>query len=274
VPRPPRMLVSLILAAVLALSAVLPAGAQQARTFKVVNNTPIAFAQLYVSPMTTTDWGDDWLGNQVLGPGDAWAMTFNRYVAGQCLYDVKVIGKNGEEGKLIGVDLCTVDTITFSASRPPPRALIEGWLKASPGMNDESTTTITWDTSPDGKSTVAAFRPKGATTSPVKGVNVAIGESETIPAAAAQIGQIATARAGDGWKVDAVAPESLAGRAFATGAKQGDDGMVTLFQVVQAGDLVILVSAIGSPDGIDALGQAVGLTLVDVLKAVDPTLKA
>jgi hypothetical protein len=116
--RFPRILSALAIGGALAAASVLPTGAQEAqtRTFAVVNNTPVPFVQLFVSPTTTTDWGDDWLGSQILNPGDSWNMTFNRYVAGQCLYDVKVMTKEGNEGKLIGVDLCSVDTITFSPS--------------------------------------------------------------------------------------------------------------------------------------------------------------
>jgi hypothetical protein len=166
VPRFTRLLTSLTLSAALTAAAVLPAGAQEVRTFTVWNKTDIPFTQLFVSPTTTSEWGDDFLGTQVLNPGDGWNMTFSKYVAGQCLYDVKVTGKEGQEGKLIGVDLCKVDTITFSPVAASPKELLEKWLGGTTELGklgiDPSNATADYTTNLEGNATVLELRPKDA----------------------------------------------------------------------------------------------------------------
>ncbi len=246
------------------------------RNFTVVNNSQIVFAHLYVAATDSDSWDDDILGKDVLGPGETWDVAFSKYdgEAGKCLYDVKVVGKGGEEGKLLKVDLCTVTTVTFgdnASTGSSPKTVIEGWLKGNPSFSDTATTLFDWQTSPDGRTTTLVLRPK-ATDSPVKGVNVAIGLENSVDAARAQIAAIAGMRKAEGWQVDTMAPAALGGRAFATGAKAGTDGLLTLFQLVQANDRVIVVSATGSSDATDAIGGVVGSILVDLLRAVDPTM--
>ena len=270
-----RALYAIIAAALLVAATVTSAFADK-RDFTVVNNSSIVFAHLYVAATDSESWEEDILGKDVLAQGESWNITFSKYdgEAGKCLYDIKVVGKAGEEGKLLKVDLCTVTTVTFgdtAPAGPSPKALIEGWLTANPALSDSTTTTVDWQTSADGRTTTAIFRPK-ATDTPVKGVNIAIGQESGADAARAQIAAIAELRKAEGWQVDTVAPAVLGSRAFATGAKAGTDGLLTLFQLVQANDRVIVVSATGSLDSTEALGGVVGTTLVDLLKAADPTL--
>ncbi|MBX5490632.1 MAG: hypothetical protein IRZ14_05700 [Chloroflexi bacterium] len=33
--------------------------------------------------------------------------------AGQCFYDIRVVGRDGSEGTMFGVNLCTTETVTF-----------------------------------------------------------------------------------------------------------------------------------------------------------------
>ena len=246
------------------------------RNFTVVNNSQIVFAHLYIAATDSESWEEDILGKDVLAPGESWDITFSKYdgEAGKCLYDVKVIGKSGEEGKLLKVDLCAVTTVTFGdkvPAGPSPQVLIEGWLKANPSFNDPTTTMIDWQTTPDGRTSTAILRPI-VTSTPIKGVNVAIGLENGAEGARAQIAAIAAARRAEGWQIDTVAPAGLGSRAFATGAKAETDGLLTLFQLVQANDRVIVVSATGSLDATETLGGVVGTILVDLLKAADPTL--
>ncbi len=108
-----RFATSLVLAGALAVSAVIPALADN-RNFTLVNSTGTSLVNLFVSPTDTVDWGVDILGKDTLGPDETWDITFGRFEAGKCMYDVKVITKDGAEGKLIGIDLCTVTTVTFN----------------------------------------------------------------------------------------------------------------------------------------------------------------
>ena len=108
-----RISTSLVLAGALAVAAVLPASADN-RNFTLINSTGTSLVNLFVSPTDTIDWGVDILGKDTLGPDEQWDITFGRFEAGKCLYDVKVVTKDGAEGKLIGIDLCTVTTVTFN----------------------------------------------------------------------------------------------------------------------------------------------------------------
>ena len=108
-----RVSTSLVLAGALAIATVLPASAD-IRSFTVWNNTGTSIAKLFVSPFEIVDWGDDVLGTDVLSPDEGWEVMFDRFDAGKCLYDIKVITKDGNEVKAIGVDLCAVSDVTFN----------------------------------------------------------------------------------------------------------------------------------------------------------------
>ena len=95
----------------------LPAFADQ-RDFTVVNNTSLVLTNLYVSTSDTAAWGDDILGRAVLGSMETGNVTFGLFDAYSCLYDIKVLGSEGQEGYLYKVDLCTISVVTFNDAAP------------------------------------------------------------------------------------------------------------------------------------------------------------
>jgi hypothetical protein len=253
--RLPRVLTSLSLGAALTVAAVLPAGAQEVRNFTVWNKTDFPFTQ-------------------VLVPGDGWKMTFDKYKAGQCLYDVKVLGKEGQEGKLIGVDLCKVDTITFSPILPSPKEQLEKWLGATAELAkigiEPSNTTADYSTSDDGSTTTLQLRPKD--TSIKSGNNIAISQTNSAEVAAAAILLAGEQKKAEGWLIDNVAPQGVGDRAWVTGAQATADTL-TLFYAVQVYDRVAVVSVTAPPEAKDKIAEAAGSLLVDLLKQLDPTIK-
>jgi hypothetical protein len=86
------------------------------RNFTLINASAITIIDVYVSAADLADWGDDILGRDVLYSGEEVNILFSRYdgESGQCLYDIKVIGENGEEGFLYAVNLCETTSVTFS----------------------------------------------------------------------------------------------------------------------------------------------------------------
>ena len=84
------------------------------RDFTLVNSTGTDIHQVYVSPSNLTDWGDDILGQDILPAGASVTIKFARFTAGDCLYDIKVITVEGNEGTLGQVNLCETTTVTFS----------------------------------------------------------------------------------------------------------------------------------------------------------------
>jgi hypothetical protein len=115
-----RVLFRPMLAAFLAVT-VLAFTAQQSsaadrRDFTLINaSSSVTIYHVYVSASDDNDWGDDILDVDVVFPGDSVDVVFSRFdgEAGNCLYDIKVVGDSGEEGFLWAVDLCSTTTVTF-----------------------------------------------------------------------------------------------------------------------------------------------------------------
>jgi hypothetical protein len=115
-----RQAVSALLA-LLAVLAVLVGSPQRAlaedpRDFTLVNGSQITIREVYVSASDVQSWQEDVLGADVLPPGDRVNVRFNPTDAdsGKCLYDIRVIGSNGAEGRMTLVNLCETTTVTFS----------------------------------------------------------------------------------------------------------------------------------------------------------------
>src|SRR3954447_5844745 len=79
-----------------------PSYAQDRRDFDLVNGSPaITITHVYVSPSNDRNWGEDILGRDVLDPGETVHIFFARNDApGQCMYDIRVLGKDNSEGIL------------------------------------------------------------------------------------------------------------------------------------------------------------------------------
>lgn len=84
------------------------------RDFTLINNTGTIISEVYVSPSNTMDWGDDVLGLDILLPDETVDISFQRFTPGTCLYDIKVVTDEGNEGMLPLVDLCETYTVTFN----------------------------------------------------------------------------------------------------------------------------------------------------------------
>ena len=85
------------------------------RDFTLVNSTGnLVITHVYVSPSDVNDWGEGLLDRDVLPPGENVFIYFTRFDPSACLYDIKVLAENGGEGVLSQVNLCEVDTVTFS----------------------------------------------------------------------------------------------------------------------------------------------------------------
>ena len=111
-----RALASLAVAGALVATTVSSALADN-RDFTFVNAATdgTVVAKLFVSASDTAEWEEDTLGKDVLNPGDQWQITFSKYDAGKCLYDIKVVTVTGAEAFLYKADLCTLTTITYNS---------------------------------------------------------------------------------------------------------------------------------------------------------------
>ena len=107
------------LVAIIMLAALITLNTEQVRAdprdFTLVNDSRVTITHAYVSPSTTTDWEEDILGSDVLPPGNSVEITFSRFNdSGECTYDIKVLGRDGSEGFLYKINLCTTSTVTFN----------------------------------------------------------------------------------------------------------------------------------------------------------------
>jgi hypothetical protein len=86
------------------------------RDFTLINGSQVTIREVYVSASDVQSWHADILGDDVLAPGEQLNVTFSSTdgEAEKCLYDIRVVGVNGAEGTMTGVDLCTTTTVTFS----------------------------------------------------------------------------------------------------------------------------------------------------------------
>lgn len=84
------------------------------RDFRLTNNTGTTINEVYASPSDQVEWGEDILGVDVLPAGEVVTIQFQRFTPGNCLYDIKVVTSEGNEGELNQVNLCEVTDVTFS----------------------------------------------------------------------------------------------------------------------------------------------------------------
>lgn len=107
-----RLLLSGVSASAVALLFAHSALADQ-RDFKLRNDSSVDIASVYVSPSGVDSWGSDAMGTDVLPSGQTVAMNFSGSDDSTCLFDIKVVGVQGQEGYLYKVDLCSVSVVTF-----------------------------------------------------------------------------------------------------------------------------------------------------------------
>lgn len=86
------------------------------RDFTLYNESPRTILHVYVSASDESDWGEDILGRDVLLTGESVDILFDRFdgEGGKCLYDIKVVDSDGNEGYLYQVDLCSITWVSFS----------------------------------------------------------------------------------------------------------------------------------------------------------------
>ncbi len=85
------------------------------RDFTVVNNTGDTITQLYASPTTTTSWGGDLLGSDVLANGSSVLLHYTPSMyRGQCVFDIKIVDADSQQHVVNAINLCTITTVTFS----------------------------------------------------------------------------------------------------------------------------------------------------------------
>jgi hypothetical protein len=84
------------------------------RDFTFENDSLSYITQLYVSPSSSTAWGDDILGVDVLPPGQSVDITFDTNIGRTCIYDILVVTEDGSRTRKNRENLCTTSTEYYS----------------------------------------------------------------------------------------------------------------------------------------------------------------
>lgn len=107
------------LAASLAIAA--PAAAQSTDpSFNLVNRSGQTINEIYVSAASQSNWGRDWLGQNVLPNGQSWPI---RIPQGQeCTNDIRVVYANGSAEERRRVNTCNLTEVVFGAQAQAPQA--------------------------------------------------------------------------------------------------------------------------------------------------------
>ncbi|GGC51860.1 hypothetical protein GCM10011504_32890 [Siccirubricoccus deserti] len=116
------MLRRALFAALLAVSAVGPAMAQSNDpSFRIINNSPNVVNEVYASPSTEQNWGQDRLGSDVIAPGGSYIVRLP--ADGQCVYDIRIVyqGNTAEERR--SLNTCNLVDVVLGGvgGTAPPR---------------------------------------------------------------------------------------------------------------------------------------------------------
>ncbi len=114
---------TLVVAALLALP--LRAAPLAERDVTVFNRSPHSINELYISPATTDQWGEDRLGDRTLEAGNSLRVRLGR--TRECVFDAKVVYEDATREEIRGMNLCRLHQLSFNASTAtaPPETGVE-----------------------------------------------------------------------------------------------------------------------------------------------------
>ena len=92
-------------AVALALSIAAPVFADSVEPLRIQNNSGQTILRFYASPVNNSNWENDILGNNVLGPGQHLDITFRN--VSECNYDILVEFQNGGQFTDL-VNICAI----------------------------------------------------------------------------------------------------------------------------------------------------------------------
>ena len=90
-----------------------PALAQDLQ-FELINDSAITLANLFVSPVSVDEWGNDIMAGTMLAPGDSGLITVPGGLS-VCVYDMRFVADNGNEVEQTA-DLCALTSFTLSSN--------------------------------------------------------------------------------------------------------------------------------------------------------------
>lgn len=86
---------------------------RKSRLLTVENASSVALHYFYASTASSSAWGEDLLGNEVIAAGQSLAIDLDTGT-NECLYDLKAVMANGRSVNRSNVDVCTVGKWTIT----------------------------------------------------------------------------------------------------------------------------------------------------------------
>lgn len=111
--------------ALVAFSSVTSAAPQNRKLdFTLHNKSGYVIVELYVSPSNDEEWGEDILGQDVIGDDESADITFTRGEA-SCNWDLKIVDDEEDEVTWTGLNLCQANEVTLRYQNGKPVAFIK-----------------------------------------------------------------------------------------------------------------------------------------------------
>lgn len=95
----------------LAMTAGLSLPASADNSIELINQTGWDIHEIYMSPSSQDDWGDDYLGSEILETGDS--LTVTDVASGQ--WDLRIVDMDGDECMLTDVHITASESVSISA---------------------------------------------------------------------------------------------------------------------------------------------------------------
>jgi len=111
--------------ALVAFSSVTSAAPQNRKLdFTLYNKSGYVIVELYVSPSNDEEWGEDILGQDVIGDDESADITFTRGEA-SCNWDLKIVDDEEDEVTWTSLNLCQANEVTLRYQNGKPVAFIK-----------------------------------------------------------------------------------------------------------------------------------------------------
>ncbi|GLS42095.1 hypothetical protein [Methylobacterium brachythecii] len=89
--------------------------AQAKQDFTIVNKTGYQIDEVYVGPVSSSNWGKDVMGKDAIGDGES--AEINLQGGGGCKWDIRVVYNDGDASEFREVNLCNITQVTLFWNR-------------------------------------------------------------------------------------------------------------------------------------------------------------
>jgi len=112
--------------AVIALASITLQATQQRRNldFTLVNRAGLTIMEVYLSPTSSDEWGEDVMGKDVLANREKVDIVFSSAET-ECNWDLKVVDEDDDSIEWTKLNLCTASEITLMYEGKKPTAIIK-----------------------------------------------------------------------------------------------------------------------------------------------------